>query len=207
MDWQAVYNMRWHDTINSIHIVQKFLSLQVEIKYLCNTQRLTSIWPLSLFCRTNAHSVILHTCSIHSSFMHTLYTVGQILFLAAFFANHWRSIDVEMIHKQWKQRYVLFFFFFFLGKGFWDYKHEFQQNLGYATMTFQEDLKNGSTSSCHMLSAMNIWFQWDLTVGYSVMQKCVKWLLLRERFGHRPFILGVICTVKLQSVHYTSGNN
>lgn len=132
--------MRWHDMIKSIHIVWKLLSFQVEIKYLWNTQKLTFFGYCLCFSSTSTHSVILHTCSIHSSFMHTLYTVGQILFSAAFFANHWKSMDVEMIHKQWKHR-CTFFFFFKTGKGFGDYKHEFEQNLGYDTMTFQEDLR------------------------------------------------------------------
>lgn len=102
--------------------------------------------------RNSSH--MFHSFKFHAHLVHC----GSNSLLGCFFC---KPLEINRCgnDSQAMKTEICIFFIFFLGKGFWDYKHEFQQNLGYATMTFQEDLRNGSTSSCHMLSAMNIWFQ------------------------------------------------
>jgi len=68
--------------INSMHIVWKFLSLQVEIKYLSNTQRLTSMWPLSLFLQDNNSfsnsSHMFHSFKLHAHLVHWVKFSSQL---------------------------------------------------------------------------------------------------------------------------------
>lgn len=144
MQQQALYNMRWHDMISSILIVWKCLSLQVEIKYLRNTQRLTFIWSLSLLLQEK-HSLgnlshMFHSFKVHS---HLVYCESKSLLCKPLEINGCGSD-----YKQGKQRggsgFLFGWFCLFvclLWEGFGDYKQEFQQNLGYDTMTSQEDLR------------------------------------------------------------------
>lgn len=138
MHQQALYNMRWHNMINSIHIVWKFLSLQVEIKYFWNTQRLTFIWPLSLFLR-DKHSFSNSSHMFHSFKLHAhLVCCGSNSLFSCFLC---KPLEINGCGSDSQAMKTETCAFFLVGKGFGDYKHEFQQNLGYDTMTFQEDLR------------------------------------------------------------------
>lgn len=121
--------------INSIR-VWKFLSLQVEIKYLWNIQRLTFIWPLSLFLQ-DKHSFSNSSHMFHSFKFHAhLVCCGSNSLLSCFLC---KPLEINGCGKD--SQAMKTEIFFLLGEGFWDYKHDFQQNLGYDTMTFQEDLR------------------------------------------------------------------
>lgn len=131
--------------INSIDTVWKFLSLQVEIKYLWNTQRLIFICRLSLFLQdkhsfTNS-SHMFHSFKLHAHLVHCGSDSPLSRSLCKPSEINGCGNDSQASQAMKTETCFFFFFFFKLGKGFRDYKHEFQQNLGYDTMTFQEDLR------------------------------------------------------------------
>lgn len=124
---------------------------------------------------------MLHSFKLCTS----LYTVGQILFSA---------IPLQTNGNQWMYKSFISLentdtwqFFKNPSKGLWGCLNVAEQNLACKMVNFKGFFsKHGSTSSCCILFIVNICFQWDLKVGYFVMQKCVDFY--SRRFGHGPFI-------------------